>query len=273
MFDFAKWKQDVLCGSPPTIYPCGFDNFHIGPKRVFLIGGAPGDGKTSLMMCAGFNALYLNTNLRLVACNIEMPAEDLWERELARTSGVSLSKITDRTYRSSPDDVVKIKTAQERLEDVSSRITFVEPPFTLENVAKTVERHGGDIILLDYIQRITVRGETQDARSQNAEVMSMVRNFAHAGHALIVVAAIARHANSSGKQYVNTGIGSFRESSELEYGADECYVFEHDPDRDAYTGTKTLKNVKNRKFKTQDVSLRFNGSLQQWSVSKEVDDV
>ena len=47
------WREDVLSGKPPTLYPIGsgeLARIEIGPGLVTLIGGAPGQGKTALTM-------------------------------------------------------------------------------------------------------------------------------------------------------------------------------------------------------------------------------
>ncbi len=47
------WRDDVLSGKPPTLYPVGtgeLARIEIGPGLVTLIGGAPGAGKTALTM-------------------------------------------------------------------------------------------------------------------------------------------------------------------------------------------------------------------------------
>ncbi len=41
---FDGWKDDVLTGTPPTLYPIGsgeLARIEIGPKLVTLIGGGP----------------------------------------------------------------------------------------------------------------------------------------------------------------------------------------------------------------------------------------
>jgi replicative DNA helicase len=47
----AGWRDDVLSGTPPTLYPVGagaLGQIQVGPGLVTLLGGAPGAGKTAL---------------------------------------------------------------------------------------------------------------------------------------------------------------------------------------------------------------------------------
>ena len=50
---FYTWRDDVLTGDSPTLYPVGsgeLARIEIGPKLVTLLGGAPGAGKTAFTM-------------------------------------------------------------------------------------------------------------------------------------------------------------------------------------------------------------------------------
>ena len=63
----ASWREDVLTGKPPTLYPVGTGDLarlEIGPGLVTLLGGAPGAGKTAFVMQAVLDALRLTPTLR-----------------------------------------------------------------------------------------------------------------------------------------------------------------------------------------------------------------
>src|SRR5215472_2950428 len=95
----ASWREDVLTGKPPTLYPVGtgeLARLEIGPGIVWLLGGAPGAGKTALAMQLLLDALRLTPSLRAAICNVEMPPAVLLDRQLARLSGIDLSLIRHR---------------------------------------------------------------------------------------------------------------------------------------------------------------------------------
>src|SRR6516162_11343250 len=83
----AGWRDDVLSGKPPVLFPVGTGELarvEIGPGLVMLLGGAPGSGKTAFTMQAVIDALRLTPTLRAVVCNVEMPPPILLDRQLAR---------------------------------------------------------------------------------------------------------------------------------------------------------------------------------------------
>ena len=113
-------------------------------------------------------------------------------------------------------------------------------------------------------------------------MMDFLRAHADAGHAVIVVAALNRGDNSSSKPY-NSGITSFRDSSAIEYGADNAIVLEVPDTAKTDTGDgngniaeavnehnaskpATVKIVKNRWGALGEYPGVFDGPTLTWSV-------
>lgn len=261
-----QWRDDVLTGKPPVLYPIGegaIARIEIGPKLVTLVGGAPGAGKTAFTMQALIDALRLTPSLRGVVCNIEMPPEVLLDRQLARLSGVDLTTI--RYRRLGAEHADRINLALNTLEGVADRLCFVRPPFDLDNVAATVDGFEGDMILLDYIQRIPPPGEHADKRGAVDATMNFLRQFADNGVAVVVVAAVSRTKDSKGRSSYDGGglnLASFRESSELEFGADDAFILVNDPKSNERV---ILRHLKARHTDAVDLTLRFDRSIQRFT--------
>jgi replicative DNA helicase len=261
----AGWRDDVLTGKRPTFYPVGqgdMTRLEIGPKLVTLIGGAPGAGKTAFTMQLVLDGLRLTPGLRALVCNVEMPAEVLLDRQLARLSGIDLTEIRYRRLGAVHAD--RIDQAIHTLESVADRLCFVRPPFDLANVAATADAFSADLIVLDYIQRIPPPGEQENRRGSVDATMNFIRQFADAGLAMIVVSAVGRSKDSKGRSsYAGEGLNlaSFRESSELEFGADDAFIL-HPDDDDAEGGAVKLKHLKARHGETIDMRLAFDRKRQ-----------
>jgi len=219
---FDTWREDVLTGKPPVLYPVGtgeLSRIEIGPKLVTLFGGAPGAGKTAFTMQCVVDALRLNKSLRALVCNIEMPASVLLDRQLARLSGIDARDIRYRKLDASHAD--RIDQAMNTLEHIADRLCFVRPPFDLENVAASADAFKANLMVLDYIQRIPPPGKHNDRRGSVDATMNYLRQFADAGVAVMIVAAVSRQKDTKGRSTYNAlSLASFRESSELEFGAD-----------------------------------------------------
>lgn len=262
-----RWRENVLAGVPPTLYPVGegeLARIEIGPGLVTLFGGAPGAGKTAFTMQAIFDALRLTPTLRVCVCNIEMSPEVLLDRQLARLSGIPLTDIRYRHLYAMHAD--RLHVAMQAMEGVLDRLCFVGPPYELSNVAASADDFFGGgsesapgVILLDYIQRIRPPGGHNDKRGSVDACMNYLRQFADAGASVIVVSAVGRSKDNRGRNSYTEGLNlaSFRESSELEFGADSAFILV--PNHD---GTVTLKHLKDRHGECRDMWLRFTPSTQ-----------
>jgi replicative DNA helicase len=262
---FAAWRDEVLTGQPPVLYPVGVGplaDIEVSPGRVGMIGGVPGGGKTALVNQLTLDALRLSPNLRACICNVEMDVRVLLDRQLARLSGVDLTLIRKRVVGAK--HAPRIDSAFRTLEPLMDRLTFVRPPFDLQNVAAAVDEDESDLIVLDYIQRIRPPGNYGDRRSAVDATMDYLRQFADAGRAVIVVAAVARTKDSKGRSsYAAEGLtlASFRESSELEFGADDAYMLVPEPG----CNSVTLRHLKARHSEPRDISLIFHRACQRFS--------
>jgi replicative DNA helicase len=266
----AGWRKDLLSGKPPVLYRVGegFESVQIGPGLVTLLGGAPGAGKTALAVQWLLNALHKTESLRGCIANVEMAPQVLLDRQLARLSGIDLSLIRHRKWGEEHKEQRDQGLAA--LETLCERLCFVRPPFDLKNIAEAVDAFDAGLILLDYVQRIGPPGEHKDKRGSVDATMNFIRQFADAGQAVIAVAAVGRSKDSRGRSSYDAaglGLASFKESGELEYGADSAYLL--CPDRDGGDGV-LMRCLKNRYGEPQDIALEFCRKLQHFAVSNLV---
>ncbi len=262
----AGWRDDLLSGKPTVFWPLGTGELgciECGPGSVLLLGGAPGAGKTAFTMQAAVDALRLTSELRAVVCNVEMPPAALLDRQLARLSGVDLTLI--RYRRLGAEHADRIDQAMNTLEPLADRLAFVGPPFNLDNVAATADAFDARFLLLDYIQRIPPPGEHGDKRGAVNATMDYLRQFADNGVAVVVVSAIGRTKDRKGRSsYAGEGLNlaSFRESSELEFGADDAFILTPDDDQ---ADAVTLRHLKSRHGECRDIELTFHRRHQRFT--------
>jgi replicative DNA helicase len=262
---FDQWRDDLLTGTPPTFYPIGegeLSRIEIGPGLVLLVGGAPGAGKTAFTMQAVCDALRLTPTLRALVCNVEMPPGVLLDRQLARLAGIDAELV--RRRRLGAEHGARLDAGLATLESFAERLAFLRPPFDLANIAAAADAHGAGLLLLDYAQRIQPPGEHGDRRNTVNALMDYLRQFADAGVAVLVVAAVGRTKDAKGRTSYAAdalNLASFRESSELEFGADDAFILAPDA-KDAEL--VTLRHLKSRHGSTQDLPLRFDKARQEF---------
>jgi replicative DNA helicase len=262
------WREGVVNGTPPTLYPVGsgeLARLEVGPGLVTLFGGAPGGGKTALTMQLVCDALTLTPSLKALVCNVEMSPAVLLDRQLARLADLDLTLIRHRRLGSEHAD--RLDRGLHALESLSDRLAFVQPPFDLANVAASADAFDAGLIVLDYIQRIGAPGEHGDRRGAVDATMSYLRQFADAGTAIIVVAALARSKDAKGRSSYGEGLSlaSFRETSELEYGADDALILAPSEGEEEPPSRVVLKHLKSRHGETRDIALTFDRKHQRFT--------
>jgi len=261
----ATWRDDVLSGKKPPRWSVGdgFECLELGPGMVVLLGGAPGAGKTALAMQWVVDALRIDESLRVLVANVESSPNVLLDRQLSRLSGVPLNLIRDRALTETHGE--RLADAFEILESVADRLTFLTSPFSLPNVAATADATDSRLIVIDYAQRFDAGAG--EKRQQVNQLMDYLRRFADAGCGLLVLAAVGRTKDKAGRSsYDPNGLNlaSFRESSELEFGADAAYML-----CPAGLGKAKLACLKNRHGEPVGVDLQWDGSVQRFTPPTE----
>jgi replicative DNA helicase len=265
---FDTWKASLLDAKPTPRFNVGpaFDHIEVAPGRILLVGGAPGAGKSALIMQWVFDGLALNPELRAVVCNVEMAPSRLLDRQLARLSGVPLTTIRRREIADDQRD--QIGKGLSRIGQVVPRLGFVKAPYTLDRVADAADELNADLIVLDYAQRIDPPGRFQGMREKTSALMAIIRQMAETGVCILAAAALTRSRDGKGRSSYegqHLSLASFRESSELEYGADDAFLLyptDGTADPNDPTRLMTLNHAKSRDGETKDTQLVFHRRFQ-----------
>jgi replicative DNA helicase len=262
---FAGWRDDVLTGNGPVVLPHTLPVPEISPGHVTLLGGAPGAGKTALVMQCVVEALRHTGTLRALVANVEMSPAALLDRQLARLSGIEAEAIRHRRFTAEHAD--RLDAGLATVESFADRLAFLEPPFDLANVAHAADAHGADVVVLDYLQRILPPGDVTDTRLRVNATMDMLRQFAAAGCAVLALSAVGRSRDNAGRStYAASAmsLASFRDSGELEYGADDAFLLA--PADEAEPNVVRLSHLKCRHGAQRTVDLHFDRARQAFTL-------
>lgn len=265
----ADIRTDLFTGTPPVEYAVAdkeWGTLALRPGDVMGIAAPPGMGKTALVGQITVDALRLHPNARCLIVNVEMTPQVLLERQLARLSGVPYEEISGRRNLMGRQHL--LNPALNTLEAIGDRMVFMGPRFSIENVIAAVQGIKPDIVVLDYLQRIECCDGVSDTRTRLNTLMHEVRILASAGVSVVLVSAVARTQSKKGGGYnpSEIGMGSFRESSEVEYGCDDAFVLVEEAGSETVAGRKTLnlRHVKSRNHRQHDLRLEFDGAVQRF---------
>ena len=180
----------------------------------------------------------------------------LLDRQLSRLTGIAYSDIRDRVL--APAQHPLVKQGMATLAAVGDRVGFLTGPFTLAAVAEAADAGGADLIVLDYLQRLSAADAGgrayRDRRSMTTAVLDALRSFAAAGRGLLALSSVNRQPGKNGKSnYDDLSLASFKESGDIEYMADDAYILPP-----AAGGSTTLRHVKARHTEPADIRLRVD---------------
>jgi replicative DNA helicase len=125
-------------------------------ENLIIVGGRPSMGKTTFMMNV-FENVAVNQGIPVQVYSMEMPKEDIYERSVASIGGIDLANL--RNGRLKPGDIEKLRIATEKLDSAPLYIDD-QPALSLNQIVsratKAVRDHGVKLILIDYLQLMTL---------------------------------------------------------------------------------------------------------------------
>lgn len=260
-FGFNCYDVDFICDreDAPRENP-----IMIGPGLVSILGGPPGAGKSALWEQLTWECVE-SLGVRALIANVELSPAVLLARLLNRLTGVATLAILRGTMNPYQRGIVAEALAA--LRPVLERVAILRNPRTIGQVHAAAKEHEAEIVLVDYIQRLGSAGRAADARQEMNAVMADMRRLADEGRAVLAVSALSRSKGSSGSSYKgSTDIASFRESSEVEYGADWAAIIE--PHEEDPRG-RTLRIVKHRFGELGKYRAHFAGASMTWTIGGE----
>lgn len=198
----------------------------IRPKKVTVIAGLPGSGKTTLaLQIAQHNAVI--ENKPWLVFSIEMPGEELGVRAIASLGGVDLRRL-DNPEKMEDDDWAKMVAAVAKANGAPLFICDdpVQTASSIRSTARTCQReHGLAGIVLDYLG--LVRSE-KPGRSRSEEVGKISKAMLSLAKELsIPVIELAQLNRDSTKRVGKKPQSSdLRDSGEIEADA-SCIIMVH----------------------------------------------
>jgi replicative DNA helicase len=170
---------DDLYNNPnkPRGLPTGFIDFDnkTGGLRggdLLIIAGRPSMGKSTLAInMAEHAALKDGVRASVAIFSLEMPADQILTRMLSSVGSVHLGNI--RSGKLSEDDWPRITGATKQLQDAKIFIddTPALTPTELRARSRRIKReHGLDLIVVDYLQLMTVPGTKENRATEISEI-------------------------------------------------------------------------------------------------------
>lgn len=248
------------------------------PGEIHVLGGPPAEGKTSLALNVLDRMLVRYPELRVLIASNEMSTATMNERLISMRSGIAYRALRRRDERAyTAADLDRVKTAGAAM---SSRLAFVERPFTIEQARDVAADFNADIVFVDYLQGTGMIDGSRDAQQRVAATMRALRALADTGPCVITTAAmsrsgIARAQDRVGKTDVNAlDMGVFLHGSEIEHEVNVAHLLLAEPGSKVAMGPDEegeplkmwLQCVKARDLMKAMAPLLFDGRTQKFTL-------
>ncbi|MDI6733899.1 MAG: replicative DNA helicase [Patescibacteria group bacterium] len=247
----------------PTFFP-QLDNLLSGLQRsdFIIVGARPSFGKTTLALDIARQAAI---NGKIVGvCSLEMSREQIIDRIIASQAQIPLWRL--RTGRL--NDELEFALVQQALEELSKAPLFIDDTpspniLQMRSMARRLQiEHGLDLLIIDYIQLINPRTNSDNIVQQVTETSRGLKALARELN--IPVLAVSQLSRDVDKREVKIPrLSDLRESGSLEQDAD-VVIFIYRKDRERIDIPEEEQNIaeiiiaKHRNGPVGSIKLRFD---------------
>lgn len=249
--------------------PTGYKDFDaitngLQKSDLILLAARPGVGKTSFAMNIAVSAA-VNEGKKVAIFALEMSREQLIQRALSSLARVDLGHVLRGTMDS--DEWKRIWTAEKKLAQSAIYVddsSLVTPFEIISKCRKLKMTEGLDLIVIDYLQLMTMGKSSRDSRNQ--EVGDITRTLKIAAKELnvpiILLSQLSRAVEV--REDHRPVLSDLRDSGSIEQDAD-IVLFLYNPEKynDVTTeeepGTVYLLIAKHRSGSPGEVKLRWVG--------------
>ncbi|MCG8324339.1 MAG: replicative DNA helicase [Thiotrichales bacterium] len=169
--------------SPITGVPTGFDDFDertagLQNSDLIIVAGRPSMGKTAFAINIAEHAA-IKSKLSVAVFSMEMPGEQLAMRMMSSLGRIDQHKV--RTGKLKDEDWPRLISAVEIMKDSKLLIddTPALSPGELRARCRRIAReHGLDLIIIDYLQLMQVRGSVENRATEIAEISRSLKAMA-----------------------------------------------------------------------------------------------
>lgn len=268
MSDFVTWLENrsKLTLNEMVGVPSGFTDFDrmtggFQPGELYILGGRPGQGKTSLLLNMILNAMS-KIKGSIAIYSLEMSLRDLLMRLVSMKTAID-SRFMRMPFYLQEEDYQKIIEATDELSnerwfvDESGKLSIPEMRMKCK---RHKMKHGLDLIIVDYLQMMD-GVETQGKRQYNRteEVGEISRGLKQLAKELDVpvIAAAALSRASEQRADKRPQLSDLRESGKIESDADMVFFVHRCQEEDKQNMSEIIV-PKNRNGPVGEIMLYFD---------------
>lgn len=214
---------------------------------VAVVGARPSVGKSAFVVQVAKN---MNRHgLKVAIFNLEMGAEQIYQRFLASESGIDMGRIRHAQAFQSDEEERIFREANRKMAQCTIKVfNDTKTVREIKNLSK-----GFDVVIVDYLQ--LVRSKSTYSGNRVQEVSEVSRDFKCAAQELNAVIILLSQLNRESERKKKLTMADLRESGAIEQDASVIMLmWEHN------NGDRTISIEKNRQGEKGKVVLEFDGA-------------
>ncbi len=249
--DRMKTKPEYLTFGFPKLDR----RLYVEPGDFVILGGRPSAGKTAL----GLQIAYGMADKRRVAFySLETNPKKLQDRLLARVAGIPLGRMKDRQL--TEEDYGTVATMSSGI--IRHQLKYQKAAgWSADDILDDARSHRYDVIVIDYVQLITLPPRTRDRVQGMTDVsMALHRGAQSSGITILGLSQLSRPDKGQVNPKAPT-MRDLRETGQWEQDADAVLLLYLEKENDR-KGRRVLDVVKNKEGKVGRVYMSFDGPTQ-----------
>jgi replicative DNA helicase len=227
--------------------------------RLYVIGGSPGDGKSSVALNIGLHAALHGHEV--LAYSAEMPTTEVFGRLVARGSDVDLGSINRAEL--SEDQLDRIATYVATAGDLPLRVNADDTSLAMITSQARAHHHrrGLDILIVDYLQLINGDKPGRSQEEEIARISTALKRLARELECVVIVPAQLNR-NPTARPDKKPTKSDLRGSGKIEQDADVVILLWRAPDPEGQPSNYEVTFLidKNRQGPKGEITLAWHGA-------------
>ncbi len=217
--DYVQRHQGELLGVPTGFIDLDKLLGGLQPSDLIIIAGRPGSGKTSFALSL-MQTAAARYKKHIALFSLEMSAEQLVQRLVASLGQIDATAL--RQGKLSDEDYARLVRATGELSELPIFIddSAALTPIEIRAKARRLHaEHGLDLIIIDYLQLMTVRGRVENRVQEISQISRQLKELARELKVPVVALSQLSRAVES-RQDHRPQLADLRESGSIEQDAD-----------------------------------------------------
>lgn len=269
MADLVKYQGDYFKDKGNKIYDTGFSRLDktIGSfdsGDLIIIAGRPAGGKSALSLQIARR--YARKGLKVAFFNLEMTAKQMYERAIASTSGIDMSRVRNALCFLN-DEKEKFAKGNEKLAEEVNLYLYNGTQRVSDIKAEQIKNRY-DVIFIDYLQLIKPDSPRNNRYQEVGEISRGLKRIAMEFNIPLFALSQLNRASEQNKDKEPT-MSELREAGDLEQDASTILLI-WTPNMDERS-RKMIKVEKGRQTGNTKQELIFNGKTMTFTEEEEAD--